>query len=116
MTEVSQSLRLILEALTAGPSEWVAPAVVAGRLGLDVEEATDALASLDEAGLIVVREPEEGGPVVAPSPRGVELVRRGFAPRPQAPRDRRPAAGWVSSYDRPSRVLIAATAAGSVAS
>ena len=117
MTDVPQSLRFVLDALTKSPSAWVTPAEVAIRLGRDVEETTDALASLDEAGLIVVREPEGSGPIVAPSPRGADLVRRRFLPRSQAPRDPRPAStGWVSSYDRPNHSLIAATAAGSVAS
>lgn len=116
MSDVPQSWRMVLEALTAGTS-WMTPASVAERLGLDVEETTDVLACLDEAGLVSVRESE--GPaalLVAASPRGTELVRPSVATRPAPSRDRRPANTWNASYDRPSRPRIAATAVGSVAS
>ena len=118
MSDVPQSWRLVLEALTAGTSSWMTPASVAERLGLDVEETTDVLASLDEAGLVSVREPDGlATPLVAASPRGTEVVRSSLAQHPAAARDRRPAnSGWVSSYDRPSRPRNVATAVGSVVS
>lgn len=96
------------------------PAAVADRLGLDVEETTDMLASLDAVGLVSVREPDGGdGPVVAASPRGSDLVRPASSQRngSSATRDRRGSTGsWVSSYDRSSRNRTAATAVGSVVS
>ena len=124
MSDVPQSWRMVLETLVAGMSPWMTPAAVADRLGLDVEETTDMLASLDAAGLVSVREPDgPDGPVVAVSPRGSDLVRPAPSERngSSSARDRRGSAdGWVSSYDydddRSSRNRTVATAVGSVVS
>ncbi len=119
MSEVPQSWRLVLESLSASVSPWMTPAEVADRLGLDVEETTDVLASLDAIGLVSVREPDGlDGPVVAASPRGSDLVRVSSSQRngSSAVRDRRGSAGWVSPYDRSSRNRTIATAVGSVVS
>lgn len=114
MSDVPQIWRTVLDAM---PSGWTTPAALAARLGRDVEETTDLLASLDEAGLIRVREPEGAdGPVVSLSNRGTAIT------RPAPPRgDRRPVGAGASSpswgtQDRPRSPRMAATAAGSVAS
>lgn len=80
MPQVPQSWLLVLEALESSMSPWMTPTAVAGRLGLDVEETTDMLATLDAAGLVSVLEPEDGdGPLVALSVRGQESLSRAMA-------------------------------------
>lgn len=117
MSEVPQIWRTVLDAM---PNGWTTPAAIASRLGRDVEETTDLLAAIDAAGLISVREVEDTDElVVTLSPRGLGALRAGSVSRAGGPRERRVPVGagsWSSSYDRPSRSRIAATAAGSVAS
>ncbi len=75
MSDVPQSWRTVLEAMEAGPSVWASPADVASRLGRDLDETTDLLATLDAAGLVLVREPDGfDGPVVTLAPRGSERL------------------------------------------
>ena len=75
MSDVPQIWRTVLETMEAGPSVWTSPEELASRLGLDLDEATDVLAALDVAGLILVREPDDfDGPVVALAPRGAERL------------------------------------------
>lgn len=113
MSEVPQIWRNMLDTM---PSGWTTPAALASRLGRDEEETIDLLAALDAAGLIHVREPENGGdPIVSLSPRGVGVVCAATAR--SAPRDRQVAGAWSSDYrPSPSRPRMVATAAGSVAS
>lgn len=115
MPEVSHLWRMVLGAMPT--DAWTTPAALSNRLGLDIEATTDLLASLDEAGLVVVSEPVEAdGPVAMPSPRGIEATRRSHG---RSTRDRAlvGAGGWSASPDyRPSRPRISATAAGSVTS
>ena len=111
MPDVSQIWRTVLDAM---PTGWTTPAAIAVRLGRDVEETTDLLASLDEAGLIRVREPEGvEGPVVSLSNRGAAILRP--APVRRAPQAQAQGAAW-GAQDRPRSPRMAATAAGSVAS
>ncbi len=91
MSEVPQSWRSVLDALTRRPSAWQTPSEVARRLGRDLEETTDILAALDLDGLILVREPEgAAGPIVAPSPKALERAAR-FRDRDARPRRLEPA-------------------------
>ena len=89
MPEVTQSWRMVLSAMERSPSVWQTPAELAGRLGWDEERTTDELASLDVAGLILVREVDDfDRPVVALAPRSLD---RAAPPRELAPRRREPA-------------------------
>ncbi|CAN5866516.1 hypothetical protein BH23PLA1_BH23PLA1_09330 [soil metagenome] len=63
----------ILETLAQGPASGRSPAELAERMGLGVEETTDALADMDVAGLIAVWEPDEI-PSVTLSPLAAERL------------------------------------------
>lgn len=92
MPEVPPIWRTVIEAIASGPSAWTTPATLSARLGRDEEETTDVLAALDDAGLVLVREPHDAdSPVVTLSPRGAELLRPAPLSRLVGSRDRRPA-------------------------
>jgi hypothetical protein len=71
--DLPDAWRDVLAAIVSAPVAWSSPAAIAERARLDVDDVTDRLAELDEAGYVAVWDRDDG-PVLTLSALGAERI------------------------------------------